>query len=53
MTVLFTTLGSAADYGMFARWLLLVTSLINWGVQFASMSLTSASTSPLLGIPLH
>lgn len=40
MTLLFTTIGSAADYGSFGRWLLLTVTLICWGAQFASMSLT-------------
>ncbi|KAI9507515.1 MFS general substrate transporter [Russula earlei] len=42
MTAIFTTIGSAADYGTFGRWLLLVATLICWAAQFASMSLTSA-----------
>lgn len=41
MTMIFTTIGSAADYGNFGRWLLLVITVICWGAQFASMSLTS------------
>ncbi|TFK92845.1 MFS general substrate transporter [Polyporus arcularius HHB13444] len=41
MTLIFTTIGSAADYGSFGRWLLLVITVICWGAQFASMSLTS------------
>jgi Vacuole effluxer Atg22 like len=40
MTALFTTIGSAADYGTFGRWLLLVVTVVCWGAQFASMSLT-------------
>ncbi|KAH9986350.1 MFS general substrate transporter [Russula compacta] len=43
MTMIFTTLGSAADYGSFGRWLLLVVTLICWATQFATMSLTSES----------
>lgn len=43
MTTIFTTIGSAADYGTFGRWLLLVVTLICWAAQFASMSLTSPS----------
>ncbi|KAI0775859.1 MFS general substrate transporter [Trametes elegans] len=42
MTLIFTTIGSAADYGTFGRWLLLILTVICWGAQFASMSLTSA-----------
>ncbi|KAI0737688.1 MFS general substrate transporter [Daedaleopsis nitida] len=41
MTLIFTTIGSAADYGTFGRWLLLIITVICWGAQFASMSLTS------------
>jgi hypothetical protein len=41
MTMIFTTIGSAADYGTFGRWLLLVITCICWGAQFSSMSLTS------------
>ncbi|KAL1944115.1 hypothetical protein VTO73DRAFT_3300 [Trametes versicolor] len=41
MTLIFTTIGSAADYGGFGRWLLLILTVICWGAQFASMSLTS------------
>lgn len=43
MTAIFTTIGSAADYGTFGRWLLFVITVICWGAQFASMSLTSPS----------
>ncbi|CCL98264.1 uncharacterized protein FIBRA_00258 [Fibroporia radiculosa] len=43
MTLIFTTIGSAADYGTFGRWLLLVITIICWGAQFASMALTSPS----------
>ncbi|KAH8113677.1 MFS general substrate transporter [Phellopilus nigrolimitatus] len=41
MTLIFTTIGSAADYGNFSRWLILTFTVICWGAQFASMSLTS------------
>ncbi|KAI0375961.1 MFS general substrate transporter [Pilatotrama ljubarskyi] len=41
MTLIFTTIGSAADYGTFGRWLLLILTVICWAAQFASMSLTS------------
>ncbi|ESK94094.1 autophagy-related protein atg22b2 [Moniliophthora roreri MCA 2997] len=47
MTLIFTTIGSAADYGTFGRWLLLVITCVCWGVQFASMSLTNASRWPV------
>ncbi|KZT71532.1 hypothetical protein DAEQUDRAFT_809849 [Daedalea quercina L-15889] len=43
MTVIFTTIGSAADYGTFGRWILLVATVICWGAQFASMALTKPS----------
>ena len=43
MTAMFTTLGSAADYGTFGRWLLFVITCICWAAQFASMILTSTS----------
>ncbi|KAK0243386.1 MFS general substrate transporter [Armillaria nabsnona] len=43
MTMIFTTIGSAADYGSFGRWLLLVITCICWAAQFASMSLTDPS----------
>lgn len=39
MTLIFTTVGSAADYGTFGRWLLLVVTVICWAAQFASVSL--------------
>ena len=48
MALMFTTIGSAADYGRFGRWLLLVVTVICWAAQFASMSLTSALLSALL-----
>ena len=41
MTLIFTTIGSAADYGTFGRWLLLAVTVVCWGAQFASMALTS------------
>ncbi|KZT29497.1 hypothetical protein NEOLEDRAFT_1175178, partial [Neolentinus lepideus HHB14362 ss-1] len=43
MTLIFTTIGSAADYGTFGRWLLLAVTVVCWAAQFASMALTSAS----------
>jgi MFS-type transporter involved in bile tolerance (Atg22 family) len=43
MTLVYVTIGPVADYGMFGRWLLLVTTVIFWAIQFASMSLTSPS----------
>ncbi|KAF8633811.1 hypothetical protein AX17_004353 [Amanita inopinata Kibby_2008] len=47
MTLIFTTVGSAADYGTFGRWLLFVITCICWGAQFACMSLTTPSRWPL------
>ena len=41
MTMIFTTIGSAADYGTLGRWLLLVLTVICWGAQYASIALTS------------
>ncbi|KAK7696120.1 hypothetical protein QCA50_000763 [Cerrena zonata] len=41
MTLIFTTIGSAADYGTFGRWLLFVITVICWAAQFSSMALTS------------
>ncbi|KAH9062326.1 MFS general substrate transporter [Lactarius vividus] len=43
MTIVFATIGPAADYRTFGRWLLLVSTAICWGAQFASMALTSPS----------
>jgi len=40
MTLLFATIGSAADYGVFGRWLLFSVTVICWAAQFASISLT-------------
>lgn len=42
MALIFTTIGSAADYGSFGRWLLFAVTCICWAAQFASMSLTGA-----------
>ena len=39
--MLFTTVGSAADYGSFGRWLLLVITCTSWAAMFACLSLTS------------
>ncbi|MBW0518875.1 hypothetical protein O181_058590, partial [Austropuccinia psidii MF-1] len=43
MTALFTTLGPAADYRNFGRWLLLGLTVACWAAQFASLALTSPS----------
>jgi len=41
MTAIFTTIGSAADYGNFGRYLFLFMTVVCWGAQFANMALTS------------
>jgi hypothetical protein len=33
MTAIFTTIGSAADYGMFGRWILFTVTLIFWAAR--------------------
>lgn len=38
MTVIFVWFGSAADYGSFGRWLLLVLTVICWALQYGMMS---------------
>ncbi|KAH7887427.1 MFS general substrate transporter [Phlebopus sp. FC_14] len=43
MTAIFTTIGSAGDYGTFGRWLLFVVTVICWAAQYACMALTSPS----------
>ncbi|KAG6835115.1 hypothetical protein H0H93_004704, partial [Arthromyces matolae] len=47
MTTMFITIGSAADYGTFGRWLLFVITIICWGAQFATISLTVPSRWPV------
>ncbi|KAK8227623.1 autophagy-related protein Atg22B2 [Phyllosticta capitalensis] len=42
MTILFVWLGSAADYGSFGRWLLLVLTVICWIIQYSMMSVKGA-----------
>ena len=47
-------IGSAADYGTFGRWLLLILTVICWAAQFASMSLTCAPCfSPCSNVHSH
>jgi hypothetical protein len=46
MTVMFVGLGSAADYGNFGRWLLLVLTAICWVFQYAMMSIRKAEQWP-------
>ncbi|KLO05189.1 MFS general substrate transporter [Schizopora paradoxa] len=41
MTLIFTTIGSAADYGNFGKWLFFAMTVICWAAQFASVSLTT------------
>lgn len=43
MTIIFTTIGSAGDYGTFGRWLLFVVTVVCWAAQYACMALTSPS----------
>jgi hypothetical protein len=40
MTAIFTTIGSAADYGTFGRWLLFAVTVVCWAAQYACMALT-------------
>ncbi|KAG6373769.1 MFS general substrate transporter [Boletus reticuloceps] len=40
MTAIFTTIGSAADYGNFGRWLLFSVTVVCWIAQYACMALT-------------
>ncbi|KAL1301955.1 hypothetical protein AAFC00_002411 [Neodothiora populina] len=46
MTLLFVSLGSAADYGSFGRWLLLVLTAICWMFQYGFMGIKHASQWP-------
>lgn len=46
MTVLFVTLGSAADYGSFAKYLLLILTIICWIAQYAMISIRHSSQWP-------
>jgi hypothetical protein len=46
MTLIFTTIGSAADYGTFGRWLLLFMTLVCWGAQFGVLGLKSKLQLP-------
>jgi hypothetical protein len=41
MTVILTTIGSAADYGTFGWWLLFAITVLCWAAQYACMALTS------------
>ncbi|PYH45458.1 uncharacterized protein BP01DRAFT_415720 [Aspergillus saccharolyticus JOP 1030-1] len=46
MTITFVWLGSAADYGSFGRWLLLVLTVICWAMQYGMMSVRHPSQWP-------
>ncbi|KAG2748357.1 MFS general substrate transporter [Suillus brevipes Sb2] len=41
MTVILTTIGSAADYGTFGWWLLFAITVLCWAAQYACMALTT------------
>jgi hypothetical protein len=41
MTLIFTTVGSIADYGGFGRYVLLFFTVVCWAAQYSSMVLTS------------
>ncbi|GMK57198.1 hypothetical protein CspeluHIS016_0400320 [Cutaneotrichosporon spelunceum] len=43
MTLLFTTIGSAADYGSVSRWVLLLATLVCWASQFGFLGVTQPS----------
>ncbi|KAG2062593.1 hypothetical protein BDR04DRAFT_956529, partial [Suillus decipiens] len=43
MSIILTTIGSAADYGTFGRWLLFAITIVCWGAQYASIALTTPS----------
>ncbi len=47
MTVLFVALGSAADYGSFGRWLLLVLTVICWVFQYLMMIVRKSDQWPM------
>jgi MFS-type transporter involved in bile tolerance (Atg22 family) len=46
MTVMFVGLGSAADYGSFGRWLLLVLTVVCWVFQYGMMAIRNPSQWP-------
>lgn len=47
MTVIFVWLGSAADYGSFGRWLLLVLTVICWASQYGMMAIKHPNQWPV------
>lgn len=46
MTIIFVWLGSAADYGTFGRWLLLVLTVVCWALQYGMMAIKHPSQWP-------
>ncbi|KAB8291859.1 hypothetical protein EYC80_006641 [Monilinia laxa] len=46
MTVIFVTLGSAADYGNFGRWLLLFLTIVCWACQYGLIAIKQSSQWP-------
>ena len=40
MSLIFTTIGSVADYATLGRWQLLTPTVIYWSAQYASVTLT-------------
>lgn len=46
MTVLFVGFGSAADYGSFGRWLLLLLTVICWAFQYGMMGIRTPDQWP-------
>ncbi|KAJ5594855.1 uncharacterized protein N7459_001063 [Penicillium hispanicum] len=46
MTVIFVWLGSAADYGSFGRWLLLILTVVCWALQYAMLAIRHPSQWP-------
>lgn len=46
MALVFVWLGSAADYGSFGRWLLLVLTAACWALQYGMLSIRHASQWP-------
>ncbi|THC92812.1 hypothetical protein EYZ11_007714 [Aspergillus tanneri] len=46
MTVIFVWFGSAADYGSFGRWLLLVLTVICWCLQYGMMAIKRPTQWP-------
>jgi hypothetical protein len=46
MTVMFVWLGSAADYGSFGRWLLVVLTVVCWVMQYGMIAIRDVSQWP-------